>query len=414
MTSSTEIQPSRASGAREPSRASGAREPSRASGAREPSRASGARQSSRTLAAREASRASGVRETGARDPGTCRTLLLLNRFARPSNARSVWQLASALAVLGVVVIAIRQLSDHPARFLLIFPWAAIMTRIFVLQHDCGHHSFFRTKRANDVVGTLISFLTGVAYEPWRTEHAWHHTHQGQLDSRGIDRVNSPMTADEATREPEKARARHRLIGIATVFFIGCYSLLVKRKALRGFFHYRHGFRWRISDPGAQARGHAISMAGHAAVHAGYIAFLGWRGWATVVLPAFVWGGGCAALLFWVQHNFERTYHAPNAEWCYYAAGAQGSSYVALPPPLAWFTAHIGLHHVHHLNSRIPNYRLEDARTAVPELAKIAPLRLRDFWRCFTHVFWDSAKGRMVPIEEIVVLGATDTGPRLAA
>ena len=342
------------------------------------------------------------------DPAAQRTLLELNRFARPSDARSVWQMVSSLAVLGLVVVGIRQLAEHPARFLLVFPYAAIMTRIFVLQHDCGHHSFFHGRRRNDVAGTLLSFVTGVAYEPWRTEHAWHHLHQGQLDVRGIDRVNSPMTAEEAARDPAEAHTRHRLIRTWTVFFLGCFSLLIKRKRLRGFFHYRPGFRWRIAEPRAQVRGFFMSIAGHAAVHAGYVAVVGLRAWATVIVPGFVWGCGCAALLFWIQHNFERTYHAVDAQWSYYAAGAQGSSYLALPAPLAWFTADIGLHHIHHLNSRIPNYRLEEARRAVPELAAIPPLGMRDFFRSFTHVFWDPAKGRMVPIEETSAFGAPES------
>jgi omega-6 fatty acid desaturase (delta-12 desaturase) len=239
------------------------------------------------------------------------------------------------------------------------------------------------------------------YEPWRTEHAWHHTHQGQLDVRGIDRVNSPMTVEEAARDRAAAAQRARLIKVATVFVLGAYSLVIKRKRLGGFFHYRPGFRWRIADHRAQVRGFWITVIGHVGVHAFYVWALGWRGWVGIVLPAFFLGAGFGALLFWVQHNFERTYHASGADWSYYRVGVEGSSYLALPPLLRFWSADIGLHHVHHLHPRIPCYRLEEARRAVPALAAVPPLSGRGFLRCFTHVFWDPARGRMVAFDELL-------------
>jgi omega-6 fatty acid desaturase (delta-12 desaturase) len=328
-----------------------------------------------------------------------RVLRQLDRFARPSHRRSWWQLASTLGLLALAVAAIRGLSPGAARWLLVAPIAGLVTRAFVLQHDCGHHSLFRGARLDDAVGTLLSFVTGVPFEPWRTEHAWHHAHQAQLAARGIDRVNSPMTSDEARRAPEQAARRRRLIRVWTVFFLGSFSLMIKRKRLAGFFHYRPGFRWRIADPPAQVRGLRRTLIGHAIWQLSLAAALGPRDYAEVLLPAYLLGAGYGALLFWVQHNFERTYHAGD-DWSYYAAGLRGASYLALPQPLAWFSASIGLHHVHHLHPRIPNYRLEEARRAIPELRAVRPLDRRDAGRCFTHVFWDEPRGRMVSFDEL--------------
>jgi omega-6 fatty acid desaturase (delta-12 desaturase) len=329
-----------------------------------------------------------------------RILTDLNRFARPSHARSWLQVLAQPVLLGLTFAAIRALSPSPARFLLILPLAGLLVRTFVLQHDCGHHSLFRGRRLNDLTGAGLSFITGIPYEPWRTEHAWHHTHQAQLDARGIDRVNSPMTSEEASQRPEEASQRHRLIRSWSVFFLGIFSLIFKRKRLVGFFHRRPGFRWRIADPGAQLPSFRLTVAGHVLALLGLIVALGPFDWATVFLPAYFFGAGCGALLFWVQHNFERTYHARDGEWTYLATGLRGSSYVALPPVLRWFTASIGVHHVHHLHPRIPNYRLEEARRAIPEIAAVPAIDGEAFERCFTHIFWDAGRDRMVRLDEL--------------
>lgn len=325
-------------------------------------------------------------------------LAALNRFAHPRAARSWSQVVATTALLVASVAAARATS--PVCWLAIAPTAGLLVRVFVLQHDCGHHSLFRGRAPNDVVGTLLSFITGVPYEPWRTEHAWHHTHQAQLEARGVDRVNSPMTVDEALRDPAQAAQRGRLIRPWTVFLLGFFSLLVKRKSLRGFFHFRPGFRGRVADPRAQVRGYLTSLVGHVAAQCAMIAALGLARWAAVIVPAYVIAGGCGALIFWVQHNFERTYHAPSRDWRYLDVGLRGSSYVALPQPLRWITADIGIHHVHHLHPRIPNYELDAARRAIPALAAVAPLDRDGFARCFTHVFWDPRRDRMVPFDAL--------------
>ncbi len=271
----------------------------------------------------------------------------------------------------------------------------------MLQHDCGHGSLFRSKRVNDAVGLMLSWWTGVPFEPWRTEHAWHHSHQGKLEKRGIDRVNSPMTADEARRDPESARLRDRLISLPTVMVVGVWSLLGKRKRLAGFFPFRPGFPNRIPNRDAQFRGLLLTVVPYAVIQLTLVAALGLGAWGIMIAGCLL-GGACGALLFWMQHNFAPGFHAEGEEWNFVSVAVEGSSYLRFGPVLRWFTGSIGLHHVHHLNPRIPNYRLEDARRSIPELAAVDPLSMADVRKTFTHVFWDEARGEMVPLAEVGV------------
>lgn len=327
-----------------------------------------------------------------------RVILATRPFATANDALAVWQVLSTLAVFVATLVAVAYAG--PWRWLLIVPLVGLVVRLFVLQHDCGHLSLFRSRTVNDVVGTLLSFVSGVAYEAWRSEHNWHHSNQGKLSHRGVDRMNSPMTAAEAVATPANAVLRDRKISILSIFFLGAVSLVVLRKRHSGFFQFREKFRWPIRNREALIRSVWITNAGHALFHATVIATLGWLNWATILLPVVVGGAGCGSLLFWIQHNYEHTHHAEDTDWAFVDAGLKGSSFLRLPGLLRWFTADIGIHHVHHVNARIPNYRLEAARRAIPELSAIVPLSLTDFRRCFTHVFWDESQRRMVTYDDV--------------
>jgi omega-6 fatty acid desaturase (delta-12 desaturase) len=326
------------------------------------------------------------------------TLKKTREFAAADNRVAIWQVVQSVLFLGVAIALIPVLHGTWA-FLSVPLIAGASVRIFVLQHDCGHASLFRSKRANDAIGTMLSWWTGIPFEPWRTEHAWHHNHQGKLDKRGVDRVNSPMTADEARQNPKAATLRSRFISLPTVMVVGIWSLLIKRKRLVGFFPFRPGFPNRIPDRAAQARGMLLTLAPYAAIHVSLYLALGTRVWGIIILGCLAGAAG-GALLFWVQHNFEPGFHAGGENWDFVRVAVEGSSYLRFGPVLRWFTGSIGLHHVHHLNPRIPNYRLESARRAIPALAAVEPLSLADMRKTFTHVFWDEDRNVMVPIADV--------------
>lgn len=341
-----------------------------------------------------------------------RTLLRAARAfavgARPfDDVVGAWQVVSTLAILAALTAAMGQLGG--AAIVLMPLWSLVAVRVFVLQHDCGHRSLFTRRAGNDVVGRVLGVVTGVAHDGWRLEHDWHHQVTGRLDRRGIDLFNSPMTVDEARDNPTRAAAVQEKVRPLTIAWLGMLALLVDRKRRAGFFLYRPGFVWRVDDDDVRP-GLWVNNVAHVALHAGYLAAVGPLVWATAIVPGHIVAGAIGALLFWVQHNFETSVARPGAQWSFVEAALRGSSYVRLPAPLAWCTAHICLHHVHHLQAAIPNHRLDEARTALPALAAVAPLAASDLRTAFTHHYVDPSTQRRQTFDDVTARRArSDAG-----
>jgi omega-6 fatty acid desaturase (delta-12 desaturase) len=324
-------------------------------------------------------------------------------FARAKD-RLAWRQVVVNTGLFIATLGVLYWSRHSLWRLALIPvLSAFMVRMFVLFHDCGHGSLFKTSRWNAWVGKLSGYVMGISFHGWHTEHAWHHRNQGRLDRRGIDMVNSPMTAAEAVREPAKAAIRIGRITAPNIFVLGAAGLLIQRKRLIGFFQFRPKFIWPVPNRVAIERNLKVTSAVHLLLHLMFVLAYGWVPWVTVFLPALFLAGGIGSWLFWVQHNFPQTYHADGEQWTFLDSALQGSSYLALPRPFAWVTAHIGLHHVHHLNPKIPNYNLDAARRAIPALNAVRPLTFQDMRESFTRVFWDERARQMV--------GPKDLSPR---
>ncbi len=316
------------------------------------------------------------------------------RFRKASALKSTWQVLNTLFFLAACFILVRAYPFWWTRLLLILPVAGLLMRLFVLQHDCGHHAFYNSRRANHLCGYFLSFITTVPFRLWAAEHQWHHNHQGKLEYRGVDMMNSPMTTTEAAERPDHAALRRARISALNIFLIGAWSLLVERKFLRDFFMFREKFRWKIPREAMLRRSLYIAHAGSLLCHGLILSGIGWQNGLLLVLPASIVAAGFGSLLFWVQHNFEGGYHATLDQWRYDQVALRGSSYLRLPWLLNWFSASIGLHHVHHLSYGIPNYRLEEARLAVPALCDVKPLKLKQLKYSFSKVFWDQDASRM--------------------
>ncbi|MES2603993.1 MAG: fatty acid desaturase [Pseudomonadota bacterium] len=315
-------------------------------------------------------------------------------FRRANAWLSAWQVVSTLMLAVATLALVARYPSWWLQLLLVLPMGGLLIRLFVLQHDCGHGSLFNQRSINQFVGHLLAAVTTVPFKLWAAEHHWHHQNQGKLEHRGVDMMNSPMTLQEAHANPRGRRYREDKISVRNIFAIGAWSLLAERKFSKDFFMFRKAFRWPVPQERALRRSIVIANVSSLLVHGAILWWIGWVAYLTFMLPASFIGAGCGSLLFWIQHNFEETYYAPVTEWQYNKVGTQGSSYLRLPPLLAWFTAHIGLHHVHHLNASIPNYRLEEARLGIAELTAVQPMTHAQYRGCFSKLFWDARTSRL--------------------
>lgn len=332
------------------------------------------------------------------DSAQARRILLESRpYAHPILWRSLWQVSTTLTSL-VMVLWLSSLLGPLWAWALIPLFTGIFIRVFVLQHDCGHRSLFHKKRSNDLVGYALSLITSVPYHAWRTEHNWHHNHQGKLEKRGVDNMNSPMTLDEVPSKPDEARYRIAKVRPVNIFLIGVHSLLVERKAPKGFFPFRDAFQDPIRNRAQMLRGLVAIIPLHVALQAVVAWIFGWWTCALLLWPSMILGAGIGSILFWIQHNFEETYYARAPDWNRANVAAHGSSYLRLNRLFRWFTADIGIHHVHHLNQAIPNYRLDAARKGIQAMRQVPPMARVTLKKSFTHLFWDEEAAKMRQLE----------------
>ncbi len=270
--------------------------------------------------------------------------------------------------------------------LLSLPAAGLVVRLFMIQHDCGHHAFFKSRRANDLLGALIGVFTLTPHGYWRDAHAIHHATSGDLDNRGIGDI-VVLTVREYQALPRWRRLAYRLYRNPLVFFgLGpVYVFVVKFRLPLDMLRRR----WRLL-PGVLLTNLAI-VAVIALV--GFV--VGYAEFAMIQVPITMIAASIGVWLFFVQHQFEATSWDKAADWDFHRAAVAGSSYYDLPAVLRWFTANIGVHHVHHLCSRIPNYRLQDCLKRVPELRRINRVTLLESFKCVPLTLWDEERRRLV-------------------
>lgn len=281
--------------------------------------------------------------------------------------------------------------------------AGFLVRIFIIQHDCGHGSFFKSRRANYAVGLLCSLLTLTPYETWRRQHAGHHGVWNDLDRRlgGVDIYSSCLTVTEYRALNPWHRRWYRLTRhplVANVLLPPLIFLVL--------------YRLPFDTPKAwQRERRAVYMTNFAIVTmiGGLGLLVGFDRVAAVQLPVLVLASIIGVWLFSVQHGFERTFWVRHNEWRFSDAALRGSSHLRLPSLLQWFTGNIGLHHIHHLNPRIPNYRLQECHDANPMLQTAPVLTLWSGLRQARFTLWDEELGRMVPFKS-----AGRQGPPLAS
>jgi omega-6 fatty acid desaturase (delta-12 desaturase) len=317
---------------------------------------------------------------------------IVARYRRPITRRSVWQLVNTAVPLGILWLGayLGLRLSYVVTLALAVPAAFFLVRLFIIQHDCGHGSFFRSQRANDLIGSVIGVLTLVPYAYWRKTHALHHATSGNLEHRGFGDVDT-LTVDEYRSRGRWGRLKYRLYRHPFVLFaVGPVWQFVLRHRIPTIVP-RSWRRERLSIVRNDAALAALVTAMCLAV--------GWRAFLLVQLPVTLLAGTVGVWLFYVQHQFEDTYWEHEERWEFAAASLQGSSYYHLPRLLQWATGNIGLHHIHHLSSRIPNYRLQECFDENPVFKRVTEMRLLESLRCVRLALWDEAKGKLVSFRE---------------
>ncbi len=319
---------------------------------------------------------------------------ILMRYREPSGARSLIELGitfAPLVALWVLMWASYYFGFWWLTLLLAVPAAGFLVRLFMIQHDCGHGAFFRHRLANDWIGRALGVLTLTPYDFWKRTHAIHHATSGNLERRGIGDVDT-LTVREYLALSRWRRLMYRFYRHPAVMFgLGPAYLFVLRHRLP-FGLMRCGWQPWLSTMGTNL---AIAV-----IVATLMWLVGIGPFLLVHGPIMLLAAAMGVWLFYVQHQFEHTVWDHDESWNLHEAALHGSSYYVLPGILRWFTANIGVHHVHHLCSRIPYYRLPRVLHEHPELRDIGQLTLWQSIKCVRLVLWDESRKKLISFREM--------------
>lgn len=315
-------------------------------------------------------------------------------YAVASNRKALWQLTTtmlALLATSVAAIAFFKAGFYVLTWMLSPIWALLLVRLFVLQHDCGHHSFFSSKKANNLTGFFLSAFTFTPILNWRYSHNLHHGSNGNLDRRGTGDIWI-MTATEFAQADKWTRLKYRLYRHPVfLFFVGPFFYFLFR---RRFSVHISRTMWRERRDLWLTNLYIVSL------YVGLALLIGWRDLVIIMTPVLMMTAGGGVWLFYMQHTFEDTYLKRSKQWDFVDAAIEGSTMYQLPQILHWFTANIGFHHIHHLNSQIPNYHLQKCMAENMDLfANVPVIRLRDSLAISKLKLWDENLGRYIGFEQ---------------
>lgn len=270
--------------------------------------------------------------------------------------------------------------------ILAFPTGGFLIRLFIFQHDCGHGSFFKSKRANTLVGMGCSLITFFPYHYWRKSHAIHHASAGNLESRGIGDIYT-MTDQEYLQAGKWERFKYRIFRNPVVLLLVGPALLIlffnrfHNPALQELKNVRGSVYWTNL---------AVTI-----LVGGMMWLVGWSSFLMVEIPVLLIAFTAGTWLFYIQHQYEDTYWSHDGNWDYAQAALKGSSYYKLPRVLQWFTGNIGFHHIHHLSPRIPNYYLEKCHKENPQFSQGVTLTFRTGLKSLFLRLWDEQEQKLI-------------------
>ena len=323
------------------------------------------------------------------DPQQWKEIVL--RFQQPSLGRALWQIVNTFGSYALLWYFM-YLSLSVSWWLTV-PLAilagAILIRVFIIFHDCGHGSYFKSRTANDVVGLICGLLTFTPYYHWRWEHSIHHATAGDLDRRNVGDIWT-MTVQEYLEASRWKRFAYRLarnpfvlFGLAPLFL---FLVLQRIPAAKANPRERESVQWMNLS--------LLLMA------TGLVWTFGLQAYLVIQLTVLMVAGGAGVWMFYIQHQFEDVYWERGENWDYTAAALQGSSFYKLPRVLQWFSGNIGFHHIHHLSPRIPNYNLQRCHDADPLFQKVKPITLIASLKSFNLRLWDEQRKKLVGFQHV--------------
>lgn len=323
-------------------------------------------------------------------------------YKTPDLRKSILQMSTTLALffagIAAMIFAV-QSGAWLAYALLLLPVSGLLVRVFIVQHDCGHESYFASSKANKAVGLALSILTWTPFDFWRRTHNMHHASSGNLDKRGYGGIET-ITVKEFNALPAAKQRFYRIyrntlfmLGFGTPFWI----IVLQRFIVTEPFMPELGRKVNFKNAPRSIHGLNL-MLFLTYVPLGFL--IGFGTLAIVYLPVLTVTSWIGGWLFYIQHQFEETLWDKQENWSYNEAAVMSSSYYDLPPILQWFTGNIGLHHIHHLNAAIPNYRLQECLDAHPALPTLNRMTLKDSLKSVHLALWDEDQRKMISFKDL--------------
>jgi omega-6 fatty acid desaturase (delta-12 desaturase) len=327
------------------------------------------------------------------NPETPEWRAVVAEYEKPSLARSLGQVANTIIPYFALLVAMYYALgiSYWITLALAVPAAGFLVRAFIICHDCGHGSFFKSRKANRALGFFTGLLAFIPSYYWSHEHSRHHATAGDLDNRGSGDVWT-LTVEEYLELPRLSRVMYRL-------YRNPWVMLVIGPSYTFLLRYRW---WKPTDSARDRRSTITTNLAILAIIVAASLTIGIKAYLLIQVPVMLLAGAGGVWLFYVQHQFEGTYWERHSHWNYVREAMEGSSFYDLPPLLRWFSGNIGFHHVHHLSPRIPNYRLRRCHESSSIFARARHITLRTSLKSLKYRLWDEEGKRLVGFEYVPV------------
>lgn len=313
------------------------------------------------------------------------------KYVRPSPGKSIWQIINSLVPYTILWFLLVKSTGYSYLLtsILLFLASGFLIRIFILFHDCGHSSFFRSAKANKIAGIIMGIITFTPFYSWHHQHWVHHITSANLDKRGIGDVWT-LTVEEYLKSSPLNRFIYRAFRNPFIMFtIGpVFVIFIRNRLSRRTMTRQEKLNIYFTNIVLLIMALIISY------------FIGFREYLLIQVPILLISHSIGIWLFYIQHQFDDVSWERTKNWNYKTAAFEGSSFLKLPAILQWFTGNIGFHHVHHLSSRIPNYNLEACHYENEIFSDVKPIRLLSTFRALNLSLWDEAEHRLTSFRRI--------------